>query len=246
MFLFVCAKKSWVFGWKQKTEIKTENILPYGFSKLYISLLLVEAYCCNGWVTSEPGSSDLGYLIKRSADESALWLSTSPPRGGHQGASWQGKVWLKLCLGGGWTAMTIWPLRGWGSSSEAGYFLFLMLLLKSYLLWLSFLFSAWFYFWCYHFGDLAGCPCRIRGLYSHLFISAGFSRWIAELCEETWDCGNAVSSCSSPASLLPLQLLNSRTESTTVKPRGFWAPEGHDSAGTCQDRARFCHYSIVW
>jgi len=65
-------KKCRVFGWKCKTEIKTENILPCRYSKPQISLLLVVVHCCNGWVVSEPGSSDLGYLSKISADESAL------------------------------------------------------------------------------------------------------------------------------------------------------------------------------
>lgn len=212
-FCLYAQKKCWVFVWKWKTEIKTKCITlqilkalhrpPFGCSILLQSLSLSQAPLT--WDIS----SGWG-LIKVSCD-------CLPLRGGHQGAPWQGKVWLKLRPGGGSTAMTIWPSRVWGSSSESGYFLFLMLLLKSCLLWLSFPFSAWLCFWCYHFGDLAGCPCRIRGLYSHLFISAGFSGWVAKLCEETWDSGNGVSSCSSSASLLPLQLLNSRTDSTTVK-----------------------------
>lgn len=113
--------------------------------------------------------------------------------------------------------MTIWPFSSWDSKLESGYILFLKLLLKSCLLWLSFPLSTWLCFWCYCFRDLADGICRVRGLYSHLVVSAGFSRWVARLCKATWDCGNVVSSCSSPASLLPLPASESRTESTTVK-----------------------------
>lgn len=58
------------------------------------------------------GSSNLEYLIKTSTDENALELPTSPLRGGPQSASWQDKFWFKLHPGGGWTDMTLWPLKG--------------------------------------------------------------------------------------------------------------------------------------
>lgn len=45
MHSFVCAKKCWRFGCKGKTEIKTENMLPCGFSKPCVS--------CSGWVISD-------------------------------------------------------------------------------------------------------------------------------------------------------------------------------------------------
>lgn len=96
----------------------------------------------NAGLLSGSGPSDLECLIKSNTDENALGLSTSLLRAGHQGASWQDKLWLKLCPGGGWTAMIPWPLRGWDSNSESKYFLFLMVLLKIYHLCLSFSFSA--------------------------------------------------------------------------------------------------------
>lgn len=95
-------------------------------------------FCLYVGLLSGSGPFDLEHLIKTSTDENALGLSTSPLRAGHQSASWQDKVWLKLCPGEGWTAMILRPLRGWDSNSEAKYFLFLVVLLKS----LSFSFSA--------------------------------------------------------------------------------------------------------
>lgn len=112
-------------------------MFPCRFWKPHISLLVV-AYCCTSWVISEPDFSDLGYLIETNTVESALWLPTSPLKGGHQDSSWQGKVWLELCPGGGWMPMTTWPLKLWESSTELRYLLFLMLLLKCCLIWHSF------------------------------------------------------------------------------------------------------------